>query len=93
MTTLADGHFEYGHLPSHLQGVSMLFANAAWTLEQILEPGPEKSTALRKLLEAKDAAVRQARLDWDDLIAAGEAEPGSRDAIGGIPDDDEVRGG
>lgn len=34
------------------------FKRLADELESSLEDGPEKSTALRKLLESKDAAVR-----------------------------------
>lgn len=52
--------FEYDHLPEHLQGVSRAFSELAHEVEERLPAGPEKSTALRKLLEAKDAAVRAA---------------------------------
>lgn len=52
--------FEYAHLPIHLQGVSMLFYNLAAALCVNVEPGPERTVAFRKLLEAKDAAVRAA---------------------------------
>ena len=50
--------FEYHHLPQHLQDVSIRFSELANNLVVILEPGPERTVALRKLLEAKDAAVR-----------------------------------
>jgi len=50
--------FAYGHLPPHLQEVSAPFRELAQTLEASLPNNPEKSTALRKLLEGKDAAVR-----------------------------------
>lgn len=50
--------FEYKHLPSHLQEVSMPFATLASDIVTHIEPGPERTVALRKLLEAKDAAVR-----------------------------------
>jgi hypothetical protein len=49
--------FVYSHLPEHLQGVSKLFCDLA----QQIADGPqnaEATVALRKLLEAKDAAVR-----------------------------------
>lgn len=53
-------YFKYQHLPPHLMMVSKAYAELAmWTDDNIPE-GPEKSTALRKLLEAKDAAVRAA---------------------------------
>lgn len=50
--------FEYAHLPAHLQEVSKDFAALADKIVTTLDPGPERTTALRKLLEAKDAAVR-----------------------------------
>jgi hypothetical protein len=53
-------YFEYEHLPPHLRSVSEKFGRLAEDIEDSLPDGPEKSTALRKLLEAKDAAVRAA---------------------------------
>lgn len=53
-------YFTYAHLPEQLQSISKLFSDLAYDLELRLPPGPEKSTALRKLLEGKDAAVRAA---------------------------------
>lgn len=53
-------YFVYDHLPEKLQVVSRPFSKLAHELEDLLPKGPEKSTALRKLLEAKDAAVRAA---------------------------------
>lgn len=50
--------FEFGHLPEHLQGVSGDFYGLACSICAQVEPGPERTVALRKLLEAKDAAVR-----------------------------------
>ena len=50
--------FEYEHLPTVLQDVSKPFGTLARTLCDDIEPGPERTVALRKLLEAKDAAVR-----------------------------------
>lgn len=50
--------FEYGHLPDHLKLVSAPFGELANNLCASIEPGPERTVALRKLLEAKDAAVR-----------------------------------
>ena len=52
--------FEFAHLPPHLQVVSSKFYDVACQLCAIAEPGPERTVALRKLLEAKDAAVRAA---------------------------------
>ncbi len=53
-------YFVYSHLPEKLQEVSQAFAFLANEVDTKLPNGPEKSTALRKLLEAKDAAVRAA---------------------------------
>lgn len=57
--------FDFAHLPAHLQDVSIHFANVAYWLEANLPRNPEKTTALRKLLESKDCAVR-ARLAKND---------------------------
>lgn len=57
-------YFKYEHLSEPLQKVSRPFCQFAISLEENLPPGPEKSVALRKLLESKDAAVRAA-LDLD----------------------------
>lgn len=51
-------YFEYTHLPEHLQSVSKPLGDLARTLDDQLPDGAEKSTCLRKLLEAKDCAVR-----------------------------------
>ena len=50
--------FEYDHLPPMLQDVSKPFCELAQGIEQTLPRNPERTVALRKLLEAKDAAVR-----------------------------------
>ena len=50
--------FEFEHLLEHLQVVSSKFYEAACSLCALVEAGPERTVALRKLLEAKDAAVR-----------------------------------
>lgn len=55
-------HFTYGHLPPALQAVSKPFHELAH-LTAGLTTGPETLTALRKLLEAKDCAVRAARFE------------------------------
>ena len=51
-------YFETSHLPYTLARASEPFAALAEQLDQALPDGPEKSVALRKLLESKDAAVR-----------------------------------
>lgn len=50
--------FEYDHLPPALQEVSKPFCELAHKLIESLPRNPERTVALRKLLEAKDAAVR-----------------------------------
>ena len=50
--------FEYEHLPEALACVSMRFFELAKYLVDEVPPGPERTVALRKLLESKDAAVR-----------------------------------
>jgi len=50
--------FSYGHLPDHLKNVSKPFNDLAKVLDKALLDNPEKSMAMRKLLEAKDCAVR-----------------------------------
>lgn len=52
--------FEFEHLPEHLQQVSAQFWNVACQICAIVKAGPERTVALRKLLESKDAAVRAA---------------------------------
>jgi hypothetical protein len=53
-------YFEYSHLPAHLQEISRPIAILALEMAKKLPKGPEVSTGLRKLLEAKDALVRAA---------------------------------
>lgn len=50
--------FAWAHLPEHLQAVSRPFAMTAQRLVAHLPSNAERVVALRKLLEAKDAAVR-----------------------------------
>jgi hypothetical protein len=50
--------FVYEHLPPHLQTVSKPFGDMARELAVTLPANAESTTALRKLLEAKDWAVR-----------------------------------
>lgn len=56
--------FEFEHLPENLQEVSRQFALAAIWIADNLRRNPERTVALRKLLEAKDCAVRA--LLWKD---------------------------
>jgi hypothetical protein len=50
--------FAFEHLPENLQAISKPFHELARNIVSSIEGGPERTVALRKLLEAKDAAVR-----------------------------------
>lgn len=52
--------FDFAHLPEHLQVVSKPFYELANGLVAVLPDNEERSVFLRKLLEAKDCAVRSA---------------------------------
>lgn len=62
--------FEYSHLPEHLQKISKPFGELATFIESTLPDNPEKTTALRKLLEAKDCAVRANIFKFEEKQAA-----------------------
>lgn len=77
--------FAYAHLPPHLQEVSKPFCEHAERIVSTLPRNPERTVALRKLLEAKDAAVRAllskdvsttiARTCTDEELANGTCKP------------------
>jgi hypothetical protein len=50
--------FHYSHLPAALQARSKPFCDLARLIVDTTPRNPERTVALRKLLEAKDAAVR-----------------------------------
>jgi hypothetical protein len=50
--------FAYEHLPLELQNLSVPFGVLAKQIVDSLPRNPERTVALRKLLESKDAAVR-----------------------------------
>lgn len=50
--------FEFGHLPIDLQAVSEPFHVLAHSIVRDHAANPERTVCLRKLLEAKDCAVR-----------------------------------
>lgn len=52
--------FEYAHLPTHLQIVAQPFFDLAHQVAQRAPQSQETTVCVRKLLEAKDAAVRAA---------------------------------
>jgi hypothetical protein len=53
-------YFAYEHLPENLQVISKPFGELAQLMATTLPPSAETSAGLRKLLEAKDCAVRAA---------------------------------
>ncbi len=50
--------FKYKHLPDNLQKISKSFCELAEKVVETLPRNPERTVALRKLLESKDCAVR-----------------------------------
>jgi hypothetical protein len=58
MTDHIEQFFAYEHLPPKLQEVSAPFCVLARVVVDTIPRNPERTVALRKLLEAKDAAVR-----------------------------------
>ena len=51
-------YFAFAHLPQPLQDVSRPFCDLAQQIIMTQPPTPERTVCLRKLLEAKDCAVR-----------------------------------
>lgn len=62
VATLRPDHilqfFAHSHLPAMLAKVSAPFCDMALEIIKTLPQNPERTVALRKLLESKDAAVR-----------------------------------
>ena len=58
--------FEYKHLPERLQGFSKPFCDLAEQMVETLPRCAERTVALRKLLEGKDAAVRASMFKADE---------------------------
>ena len=50
--------FAYTHLPAQLQAVSKPFHDLAQKIVEAVPANAERTAGLRKLLEAKDCAVR-----------------------------------
>lgn len=57
-TTQIARFFDYDHLPPPLQAISRPVHDLAEHMIDALSDGPELTTGLRKLLEAKDCFVR-----------------------------------
>lgn len=68
--------FEWGAEPVE-QAVTFNLAKAAQWMDENLPDGPEKTVALRKMVEAKDAALRAAR---EGLLAKGALHPDAVEA-------------
>jgi hypothetical protein len=82
--------FHYAHLPEKLRATSRLFFILASTLVTTLPRNAERSVALRKLLEAKDAAVRAnlpAPVIGEKGTVASQPELGEPREIGGHDED------
>ena len=58
MTDRMMQFFAYAHLPAHLQAISKPFGDLAQHIVDTLPSNAERTVGLRKLLEAKDCAVR-----------------------------------
>ena len=50
--------FSYHHLPPELQQISQPYCELALRMHADLPPNRETSTALRKLVESRDCAIR-----------------------------------
>jgi hypothetical protein len=62
--------FDHRHLPIHLQLVVADFSALATRVDVTLPDGAEKSACIRKLLEAKDCAVR-VRIEKEEMDQQG----------------------
>lgn len=60
MGTNVDKFFVYQHLPEHLQEISKPICELAAQINAKLPDCAEKSTGMRKLLEAQDSFLRAA---------------------------------
>lgn len=59
--------FGFGHLPGSVQPISQACAYLAQEMIHQLPDGPELTTGLRKLLEAKDCFVRAAIMQGQEV--------------------------
>jgi len=58
--------FKSDHLPENLRVVSAPFGALAETLSSTIQNSPELTESLRKLLEAKDCAVRAVLFEYPE---------------------------
>jgi hypothetical protein len=66
--------FAYGHLPERLARISRPFGEMAHAMCNELPRNPERTAGLRKLLEAKDCAIR-AHLYTTDMVELDAKRP------------------
>ncbi len=62
--------FAYGHLSPNLQAVSKPFYDLAHAMAHALPGNPESTVMMRKLVEARDCAVR-AVIEGGDDVSSG----------------------
>lgn len=58
------------NLPDSQRHIASRFELCAGDVTELVQDGPELSTALRRLIEAKDCAVRQSLLDESIVVPA-----------------------
>ena len=68
--------FAYEHLPDRLREISAPFGALALNIVTTLPRNPERTMALRKLIEAKDCVVR-ARI-YREFMGAGMMAPNAK---------------
>lgn len=71
-------HIEGKGVRPDVPSVTDPYVTLAKYLDEILEPGPEKSTALRKLLESCDAAIRCRVADMENHTRDAKVEAANK---------------
>jgi len=79
--------FAYEHLRPELQAVSKPFGDLAQHIVATLPRNPERTVALRKLLESKDAALRALAATDDDSFKSAFKEARGTIPVGVIGQD------
>lgn len=72
--------FTYEHLPEHLQAVNKPFCEMAENIVETLPFNPERIECLKKLLEAKDCAVRA--LLYSDGVSSNKETSAKSNIVG-----------
>lgn len=78
--------FVHAHLPKHLADVSRPFSELAHQIVAELPRNPERTVALRKLLEAKDCAVRALVYKSDVTFSTEPKFSGTLAVFSGFPE-------